>query len=110
MGDLDGTFILAFRGFDDDEALLFQLAPRFDAQDALLGLDSYSISTGTGHTVYGGLVDVRFSGAVVTLAFRDDTATELGLDVEVSLALPHPDDVDHATAAFRRLGVTLRPG
>jgi hypothetical protein len=54
VGDLDGTFALAFRG-SDNEVLVFQLADRIAQQDALLGLDSYSISTAAGHTVYGGV-------------------------------------------------------
>jgi hypothetical protein len=109
VGDLDGTFALAFRG-SDNEVLVFQLADRIAQQDALLGLDSYSISTAGGtHGLRGGSRR-RIAGAELTLTFRSDSAAALGIDRRVSLALRDRDTMEDATAALRRLGITLRPG
>jgi Immunity protein 10 len=110
VGDLDGLFTLAFRGSSDDEALVFQLATRVGEQDAMLGLDSYSISTGSGDTVYGGVTRACLRDSVLTLTLDRDAAASLGLDHNVAFALPGHDAVERAAVALKRLGIMAQRG
>jgi hypothetical protein len=67
VGVVDGIFTLGLRGSSEAESLVFQLAKRFDEQDTLLELDCYSISTGAGGSVYGGVTGVRVGDLLLTV-------------------------------------------
>src|ERR1700724_1785095 len=58
----DGVFTVGFADDDGASALLFSRSDTIDEQDALLGIDTYSISTDDGATFYGGVASARVDG------------------------------------------------
>lgn len=107
-GDEDGMFVLAFEANAAENALVFQLSDRFNRQDAMLNMDSYSISNGAGTTVYGGVVSAGVTDSVLALGFRSEAAATLGLASDIRLRLPDGEAVESAVVGLRRLGIAVR--
>jgi hypothetical protein len=63
----DGVFTVGFEDEDGSGALLFSQSDTIDAQDSILGMDTYSISTQDGATVYGGVESATLSGTNMEL-------------------------------------------
>jgi len=106
-GEEDQAFVVAFE-VSADEALVFQLANRLDDQDAMLAMDSYSISTGAGATVYGGVTSAAVTDSVLVFGLTDQAAAALGVDGDVRLRLPGDVAVETAIAGLRRMGISVR--
>jgi hypothetical protein len=105
----EDAFMLAFAlEQNDDQALVFSLGASFDQQDAMLGMDTYSITTGSGATTYGGLVSARLDGSLLMLQFKDEPAATLGLPLELALRLPDSASVAKVRDGLGRLGIGVR--
>jgi Immunity protein 10 len=107
-GNEEAVFVLAFAVGGKGDALVFQLADSFDEQDALLGMDTYSISTAMGATVYGGIGSASLEGLLLVLRFQKEAAATLGLPDELGLKLPDAASLGMATDGLRHLGVGVR--
>jgi hypothetical protein len=99
------VFIVGFRGRDNEDAIVFQLASKFDEHDALL--DTYSISSATGATVYGGVTAAAASEGVVALTLREDAAASLGVSPVLRPELPDQAAAAVAVEGLRRVGVVV---
>src|SRR5215210_5101471 len=106
-GQEDDAFVLAF-ALEDGQALIFQLAISFDQQDAMLGMDTYSISSASGATAYGGLASAQLDGSLIVLQLDDEPAATLGLSNELRLRLADVASVEKAKDGLRRLGIRIR--
>jgi hypothetical protein len=74
----------------------------------MLGMDTYSITTGSGATTYGGLVSARLDGSLLLLKFKDEPAATLGLPPELALRLPDSASVAKVRDGLGRLGIGVR--
>jgi hypothetical protein len=86
VADEDGVFIVAFEA-SANEGLIFQLADRIERQDSMLGMDSYSVSTASGATMYGGVTDATADDSILVLTLTNEAADTLGLPDTVRLRL-----------------------
>jgi hypothetical protein len=102
----DGVFVVAFRGGGDDEAVIFSRDDRLSSQDAMLGMDTYSISM-AGATVYGGVTSATVFDYVLVFGLSDDAGASLGLLGDVRLRLRDETTVETAVTGLRRLGISV---
>jgi hypothetical protein len=107
--DNEGAFVLAFSlAANDEETLVIQLADLVDHRDSMSGMDTYSISTSSGATSYGGVVSARLEDSLLALHLNEAAAATLGLPSELGLELPDSESIGVVTAGLRRLGVSFR--
>jgi Immunity protein 10 len=103
----DGVFIVGFSAADNPGlTLVFQLSDRVDGQDALLEMDTYSISNAAAATVYGGVVSAGFEGTILKLRLTRDAAQVVGTSVELSVRLADASAVEVARSGLRRVGIS----
>ena len=102
----DGVFTLGLADKDGVGTLLFSRSDTIDEQDALLGMDTYSVSTDEGATFYGGVESARVIGLGLELRFTSEAADVLGVPRELLLRFEDGAAVDVACQGLRRVGVT----
>ncbi|HEX5575685.1 MAG TPA: Imm10 family immunity protein [Gemmatimonadales bacterium] len=107
VADEDGVFIVAFEA-SANEGLIFQLADRIEHQDSMLGMDSYSLSTASGATMYGGVTDATADDSVLVLTLTDEAADTLGLPDTVRLRLSDEAEIGVAVTGLRQIGINVR--
>ena len=101
----DGVFIVGFADEDSLGALVFSQSDTVDEQASLLGMDSYSVSTDSGATFYGGVESARVDGTELTLRFTPEAAETLGLPRELLFRFEDQAAVKVAGDGLRRVGV-----
>jgi hypothetical protein len=101
----DGVFTLGFAGEEGVGALIFSRSDTIDEQDALLGMDTYSVSTADGATFYGGIESLRMTGMDLELQLTAEAADVLGVPRELLLRLQDGAEVEVAREGLRRIGV-----
>jgi hypothetical protein len=104
----DGVFTLGLANEDGVGALLFSRSDTIDEQDALLGMDTYSVSTDDGATLYGGVESARVTGLDLELRFTSEAADVLGVPRELLLRFEDGSAVDVARRGLRRVGIAAR--
>lgn len=103
-----GVFTLGFSDQDSLGVLLFQKSDTIDEQGSLLGLDTYSISTDAGATIYGGVESASLSGTDIELHLTTEAVAMLGVPGKLLLRVEDEDAADVALNGLRRMG-SLRP-
>ena len=104
----DGVFTLGFANQDGFGVLLFSQSATIDEQDALLGMDTYCVSTDDGETFYGGIESASVTGLELELHLTSEAADVLGLPRELLLRFADGAAVDMTRRGLRRVGVATR--
>lgn len=102
------VFTLGLANEDGVGALVFSQSDPIDEQDALLGMDTYSVSTDDGATFYGGIESARVTGLDLELRFTSEAADALGVPRELVLRFEDGAAVDVARRGLRRVGIATR--
>lgn len=101
----DGVVTVGFAVEEGARALLFSRSDSIDEQDALLGMDTYCISTETGANFYGGVESARLNGAALELRLGADAVGALGLPGELVLRFRAGAPAAAAADALRHVGI-----
>ena len=107
VADEDGVFTVAFET-TANEGLIFQLADQMERQDSMLGMDSYSLSTTSGATTYGGVAAATADYSVLVLTLSNEAAETLGLPETVRLRLSDEAEIGTAVRGLRQIGINVR--
>jgi hypothetical protein len=101
----DGVFTVGFADKDSLGALLFSLSDTTDEQHALLGMDSYCVSTAEGAAFYGGVESVKVEGRELGLRLTPEAADVLSQPRELLLRFEDVAAANLACEGLRRVGV-----
>jgi hypothetical protein len=101
----DGVFTLGLADDDGLGGLLFSQSDTTDEQDALLGMDTYSVSIDEGATFYGGVESATVTGLDMELRLTPEAAGVLGVPCKLLLRFENGVAIDKACRGLRRVGV-----
>ena len=101
----DGVFTVGLAEQDGVGVLLFSRSDVTDEQDSLLGMDTYSLSTESGATFYGGVESAKLAETDLELQLSAEAAGALGLSAELLLRFAGHAEAEAARAGLRRVGI-----
>jgi len=103
----DGVFTVGFAAGGWRPALLFSRSDTVDEQDALLGMDTYCISTEGGATFYGGIEAAAVRGTAIDFRLTSAASDALGLPVELLLRFHDEAAMRAAVEGLRSVGIAV---
>ena len=102
--DTFGVFLREQEDGDGDGIDFMVSLRRPSEQDRRLGQDTYCVSLPNGATVYGAVRSWRLEGAVLHVQFRQDAASNLGIDERAAFTLEvAPEEIEAVRSSLARV-------